>query len=135
MLGVSTQAIYNARKKCSIPKSWFVEVGEKAAVSVDWLLTGEGTRTRPIDSALGTDPDTGEWDQKTRVFIGKMDVMAGAIADLVLTNKELKAENRQLVDDNRRLLQENGDLRVELAELKARAAPDTDAAHTARKTG
>lgn len=42
MLGVSHQAIYNAKNKLKIPKSWLVDVAEATGASVDWLLTGAG---------------------------------------------------------------------------------------------
>lgn len=41
LLGVSTQAIYNAKNKCKIPKSWIVDVAEQTGVSADWLLRDE----------------------------------------------------------------------------------------------
>lgn len=45
-LGISRQAINSATAKNKIPPSWFVIVGEKAAVSIDWLVTGEGPMHR-----------------------------------------------------------------------------------------
>jgi phage repressor protein C with HTH and peptisase S24 domain len=45
-LGISRQAINSATAKNKIPPSWFVLVGEKAQVSIDWLVTGEGPMLR-----------------------------------------------------------------------------------------
>lgn len=45
-LGISRQAINSATAKNKIPPSWFVLVGEKAKVSIDWLVTGEGPMLR-----------------------------------------------------------------------------------------
>lgn len=42
LLGVSTQAIYNAKNKGKIPKSWIIDVAEKTGASADWLLFGRG---------------------------------------------------------------------------------------------
>lgn len=55
-LNVSHQAIYNARNKGKIPRSWFIDVGLATGVSVDWLLTGEG----PIRSQILGAP-AGRW--------------------------------------------------------------------------
>lgn len=45
-LDISRQAINSATAKNKIPPSWFVLVGEKAKVSIDWLVTGEGPMRR-----------------------------------------------------------------------------------------
>ncbi len=41
-LGVSSQAIYDARRRGKIPDSWIRIVAEKFAVSADWLFFGRG---------------------------------------------------------------------------------------------
>lgn len=45
-LDISRQAINSATAKNKIPPAWFVLVGEKAKVSIDWLVTGEGPMQR-----------------------------------------------------------------------------------------
>lgn len=45
-LGISRQAINSAAAKNRIPPAWFVAVGEKTKVSIDWLVTGEGPMFR-----------------------------------------------------------------------------------------
>lgn len=44
-LGVSSQAIYDARRRGKIPDSWVRIVAEQFDVSADWLFFGRGTRS------------------------------------------------------------------------------------------
>jgi phage repressor protein C with HTH and peptisase S24 domain len=46
LLDVSTQAIYNAKNKGKIPKSWIINVAEETGASADWLLSGQGSAER-----------------------------------------------------------------------------------------
>lgn len=41
-LGVSTQAVYDARRRGKIPDAWIRTVAEKCEVSADWLFFGRG---------------------------------------------------------------------------------------------
>lgn len=41
-LGISRQAINSAMAKNKIPPAWFVAVGEKTDISIDWLVKGVG---------------------------------------------------------------------------------------------
>lgn len=41
VLGVTTQAIYNARNKGNIPPAWYISVADKSDISLDWLYRGE----------------------------------------------------------------------------------------------
>jgi phage repressor protein C with HTH and peptisase S24 domain len=50
LLGVSHQAVYNAKNKSKIPKSWIVDVSESTGFSADWLLTGKGSPKRGMGS-------------------------------------------------------------------------------------
>jgi phage repressor protein C with HTH and peptisase S24 domain len=43
VLGVSPQAVSQARKKDRAPKSWLIRMASRYHVSVDWLLYGENT--------------------------------------------------------------------------------------------
>lgn len=115
LLGVSHQAIYNARNKGKIPKAWFVEVGEATGVSVDWLLAGEGPMRRTPGEAAG------ETVAPRRQAGGAVCPRCEKLEGELEKEREL---NRELVGENRQLWKENGDLRVELAKIKARSAPD-----------
>lgn len=41
-IGISHQAVYNARNKGSVPPAWVFEVAKRFAVSADWLFFGTG---------------------------------------------------------------------------------------------
>ena len=63
LLGVSPQAISQARKKKHVPESWLVRMAARYQLSVDWLLHGDKTSQtiqkndeRPIKVALQTQP-------------------------------------------------------------------------------
>lgn len=45
-LEITKDAIYKAGRANKIPPAWFLTVGEKANVSIDWLVTGEGAMRR-----------------------------------------------------------------------------------------
>lgn len=44
LLGVSSQAIYNAKRKSKIPLHWVHAVSDIAVVRPEWLLTGKGEK-------------------------------------------------------------------------------------------
>jgi Predicted transcriptional regulator len=44
-LGVSSQAIYDARRRGKIPDSWIKIIAEKFDVSADWLFFGRGEKS------------------------------------------------------------------------------------------
>ncbi len=45
-LEIKPQSLSLARKRESVPLAWFVTIAEKYNVSVDWLIYGEGKKTR-----------------------------------------------------------------------------------------
>jgi Bacteriophage CI repressor helix-turn-helix domain. len=122
LLGVSHQAVYNAKNKGKIPKAWFVEIWEATGISVDWLLTGSG----PTHQTSG---EVAEESEASRV------TPPAACSRCEKLETELSKErdlNRELVAENRQLWKENGDLRVALERAKARAAPDDTTLEDAR---
>lgn len=46
MIGVTPQALSNAKKKSAIPPVWVMDVAREKAVSLDWLYFGEGNMYR-----------------------------------------------------------------------------------------
>lgn len=46
LLGVSHQAVYNAKSKAVPPDTWYAKMGRETEVSLDWLLTGRGPMER-----------------------------------------------------------------------------------------
>lgn len=58
-LGVSSQAIYDARRRGKIPDSWVRVVAEQFDVSADWLFFGRGGKspTEPLSGQSATSCD------------------------------------------------------------------------------
>ncbi|SNR59335.1 Phage repressor protein C, contains Cro/C1-type HTH and peptisase s24 domains [Humidesulfovibrio mexicanus] len=50
LLGVSSQAIYNAKRKSKIPLHWVHAVSDIAGVRPEWLLTGNGEERYSADA-------------------------------------------------------------------------------------
>ena len=50
-MGISRQAINSGIAKNKIPPAWFVSVGEKTDISIDWLVAGEGAKRRGENQA------------------------------------------------------------------------------------
>lgn len=115
-LGISAQAVYNARKKQQIPPIWVFEVAKTFDVSADWLFFGkEPTEngkesTRPDE--LG--PCLPQVDKLEREFETEREERRALSAEL----REVSAENRQLHRDKAELLREVGDLRAKVARLE-----------------
>ena len=42
LLGVSPQAVSQARRKRKIPEGWVVKVSQQCGLSMDWLMFGKG---------------------------------------------------------------------------------------------
>ena len=42
LLGVSPQAVSQARRKRKIPEGWVVKVSQRCGLSMDWLMFGKG---------------------------------------------------------------------------------------------
>ena len=49
-LGLTSQAVYDARKRNKVPDAWFRLIAEKYDVSADWLLFGSGQMRRDDES-------------------------------------------------------------------------------------
>jgi phage repressor protein C with HTH and peptisase S24 domain len=54
-LGLSSQAIYNARNKGQVPTSWVFDIAQTFGVSTDWLFFGTGAIQRNDETAHVTD--------------------------------------------------------------------------------
>lgn len=111
-LGKGQSSVSNAKVRGIIPPQWIETVSKKYGISADWLFFGRGPMKR-VDHPSEA-------------------VSASECARCQALESELRAERdmtRELMQENRQLWKENGDLRVEVAELKARAAPDPEAAN------
>ena len=50
LLGVSPQAVSQARRKRKIPEGWVVKVSQQCGLSMDWLMFGKGDESTPVAS-------------------------------------------------------------------------------------
>ena len=48
LLGVSPQAVSQARRKRKIPEGWVVKVSQQCGLSMDWLMFGKGDESTPV---------------------------------------------------------------------------------------
>ena len=51
LLGVSPQAVSQARRKRKIPEGWVVKVSQRCGLSMDWLMFGKGDESTPASHA------------------------------------------------------------------------------------
>lgn len=110
-LGISAQAVYNARKKQQIPPAWVFEAAKTFSVSTDWLFFGEEPGQR--DAPQENDPSQSA-DKLERELDTEREERRALSAEL----REVSAENRQLHRDKAELLRELGDLRAKVARLE-----------------
>ena len=50
LLGVSPQAVSQARRKRKIPEGWVVKVSQQCGLSMDWLMFGKGDESTSVAS-------------------------------------------------------------------------------------
>jgi len=133
-LGISKDAIYKAERQAKIPPHWFIVIGKRIGISIDWLVTGSGC-THPGEADVA--PAEMQMEPARAGVMRAGDRLATpviqpeAYANVLSAQAEeiavLRQENRELRQENRELLKENADLRVTVAEMRARAAPERDA--------
>lgn len=51
-LGLYQSSVSSAKERQSIPPAWAVQIAETHGVSIDWLMFGEGSKTRKKNEAL-----------------------------------------------------------------------------------
>lgn len=117
-LGVSSQAVYNARKKKQIPANWIFEVAKTFSVSSDWLFFGqEPTHTSNAQLSPQIPPSESEPSD----IITRYAKLENKLETSEAERRELADENRQLHRDKEALLRENGELREKVARLEENA--------------
>ena len=92
-LGISPQAIYQAKKKALIPHSWAVKVAEGYNVSLDWLILKRGSM-RQSDIGSG-------------IVIATSVSEAAEVTELKKRMAELEREKGQLERHSKALAMEN----------------------------
>ena len=110
LLGVSQQAVSNAKNNNKLPDSWVRIAAERHNLCMDWIVFGRGPMC-PRDSdadAVGAGKDPS---------LGKCPHCAALEAEL----KAERDERRDLSLENRRLWKENAELRERCARFEERA--------------
>lgn len=116
-LGISAQAVYNARKKQQIPPAWVFEAAKTFSVSADWLFFGKERGQRGDED---TTPHLASGPSERANTIGReLEAEREERRALSAELREVSAENRQLHRDKAELLKEVGDLRAKVARLEA----------------
>ncbi len=115
-LGISAQAVYNARKKKQIPPAWIFDASKTFSLSADWLLYGKEPRQREEDPMPEPDGLLQSEGKLERELETEREERRALSAEL----REVSAENRQLHRDKAELLKEVGELRAKVARLEER---------------
>lgn len=127
-LGISSQSIYNAKKKKQIPPNWIFEVSKTFGVSSDWLFFGRGPmrpgEPAPEPQTPAEQPviptKTAEHCPRCERLEEKLEEMEKERREKDKELRELSAELRVVSAENRDLWIENGNLRVICATLEER---------------
>lgn len=114
-LGISAQAVYNARKKQQIPPAWVFEAAKTFSVSADWLFFGDDSGQKNVPSEKQESCPSQSVDNLERELNTEREERRALSVEL----REISAENRQLHRDKAELLKEVGDLRAKVARLEA----------------
>jgi hypothetical protein len=104
-LGISAQAIYQAKKKRIIPYSWAVKVAEAYNVSLDWLILNRGSMTAGDDEANAINKKHFDYIRRRNTELTDEN------KELWEKIRELESEKKLLDKQNRFLEEENEDLR------------------------
>lgn len=144
LLGVSQQAVSNARKNAKVPDGWMPLAAQRFGLSTDWLFFGVGGMKLTARPESGTGACGGEdgvdggggpvmpGNGETRPGWALGPERAGdapapdewrRLLAAVADRGRLETEVLELGRENRALWRENGDLRAENAGLRARLDP------------
>lgn len=110
-LGVTSQAIYDAKKRGKIPERWIAIAVTKYGMDAESLRAENYSVFEPSVAAEQTD--------KKQDYLLK--ILENLSAELAIEREERRAtseENRQLHRDKAELLREIGDLRAKVARLE-----------------
>lgn len=128
-LGISTQSIYNAKKKGQIPPMWVFEVAKTFGVSSDWLFFGrtpeQPTKNEKINEPTPVTVPTDICPNCAQLKI-ELEEERQERRELNRELRAISAENRELWKENARLREENATLR-ERREWTTRGGSSTDA--------
>lgn len=117
LLGVSQQAVSNAKNNNKLPDSWVRIAAERHDLCMDWIVFGRGPM-RPGDDSGGKAAAAGK------------DPSSSQCPHCAVLEAELRAERderRELSLENRRLWKENAELRERCARFEERAVARSSA--------
>ncbi len=111
-MGLSKQAIADAKSKDSVPASWIPKSAKLFNVTTDWLFFGRGPM-RPNDTSVVQQQATTQPESTASELCVRC-------AKLEKELEEERGERRELAAENRKLWKENGELREKCARLEER---------------
>lgn len=112
MLGVSQQAVSNAKSNNKLPDSWVRIAAERYNLCTDWLFFGRGPM-RPSDTSMGHP----EAVKQPEIVISEP---CARCVKLEVKLEKVEEQRDSLMDENRKLWKENGELREKCARLEER---------------
>ena len=122
-MGMSHQAVYEAKKKVTIPPKWIITVAQQYDVSADWLLSGRGAMRQGEESV-----QQGTASVAPAAAHTACPQCLELYAKLETANERLyqaSERERALLLENSQLKEEIGKIHEELAVLK-NTLPDED---------
>ena len=111
-MGLSKQAIADAKSKDSVPTSWIPKSAKLFNVTTDWLFFGRGPM-RPNDTPI----DHQEAIRQPETMVSEP---CARCAKLEGKLEKVEEQRDSLMEENRKLWKENGELREKCARLEER---------------
>lgn len=107
-LGISPQAVYDAKKSGAIPRSWAATIKAKFNLDIADLIC---LKNKQVWSA----------EERTRYSL-QSSINPQVVSKLLEQLEREREERRELSAENRQLWRENGELKAQVAELKTKLA-------------
>ena len=111
-MGLSKQAIADAKSKDSVPASWIPKSAKLFNVTTDWLFFGRGPM-RPNDTPAVQQQATTQPESTASEPCARCAKLEGKL-------EKVEEQRDSLMEENRNLWKENGELREKCARLEER---------------
>lgn len=111
-LGISRMKVHHWRKRDTRPYPECLQVADKHRISLDWLLTGHGSRSRVgVQGAaqaqdVATTPDPGGAERRVQALVEMLSQLDGKDLDAVLSDCFARAAAAQQIADLRQAVAE-----------------------------
>ncbi|MDM8215702.1 helix-turn-helix domain-containing protein [Desulfovibrio piger] len=123
-LGIAQTKLSRYERNTTPPDlDFLVRLSRRYAVSLEWLITGEGRMRASKNGDDETAPSSPHTENTAPRGVQNPEPAASLRQELALERlerRELSAENRRLHNENAALLRENGELREKVARLEER---------------